>query len=360
MSACPRFIMIGERDPTTAKRTCIIAANMLYYAVSLGDEEVCMKSWTISESKNLTLVEADGQPTPHELKVKITDVVLTHTDIALYTGRDKAKLPVIPGRLAVGLVSENAGDNAYMKGTRVLLSPYRDGKVRGLDIDGYLSDYVIAPKDCVIALPESVKNDSAIFAELIAIALRAIDKMKVEEGEFVAIMGADDFCLIAAQIVDYYHAIPIVVANDEEGLDIATELGVTYVIDAGSTNVVERVRNITNGDMCECAIVESYSNKVQNGFNLTRKKGRVCIVGPDGYLGDLPADLHNVVAKSLSVTSVTNGGKNLPAAINFLATEAISTIGLPSRNIAFDAIPETFASASVAQLYGPLAIVKVD
>ena len=319
-----------------------------------------MKSWTISESKNLTLVEADGQPTSHELKVKITDVVLTHTDIALYTGRDKAKLPVVPGRMAVGLVSENAGDNAYMKGTRVLLSPYRDGKVRGLDVDGYLSDYVIAPKDCVIALPEGVKNDEAVFAELIAIALRAIDKLKVEEGEFVAIMGADDFCLIAAQIVDYYHAIPIVVSTDEDGLDIATELGVTYVIDAGTTGVVERVRNITNGTMCECAIVQSYSSKVQNGLNLTRKQGRVCIVGPDEYLGDLPADLHNVVAKRLSISSVTNGGKNIPAAINFLATNAISTVGLPARYVDFDNAAETFAAASVAQLYGPLAVVKVD
>lgn len=319
-----------------------------------------MKTWTITESKTIVAADVDGQPNESSIKVKLTNVVLTHTDFALYAGRDKGKLPVVPGRMAVGLVSETAGDTTYMKGERVLLSPYRDGKIRGLDIAGYLADYAVVPKDCITSLPEGIKNDDAVFVELIALALRAIDKLKVEEGEFVAIMGADDFCLIAAQIVDYYHAIPIVVSWDEDGLDMATELGVTYVIDATSSNVEQRVRNITNGAMCECAIVQSISSKVQNGLNLTRKKGRVCIVGPDEYLGDLPADLHNLVAKNLSVVSVTNGGKNIPAAINFLATGAITTEGLPYRKLNFATIDQAFAESGTAQLYGPLVVVKVD
>jgi len=319
-----------------------------------------MKTWTTTESKTIISSEADGQPSQSEIKVKITDVVLTHTDFALFAGRDKSKLPVVPGRLAVGLVSETAGDTSYMKGERVLLSPYRDGKIRGYDMPGYLSDYVLVPKDCVISLPEGIKNTDAIFAELIALALKAIDKLKVEEGEYVTIMGADDFCLIAAQIVDYYHAIPIVVSSDEEGLDMATELGVTYIIDSTGSNVEQRVKNITNGAMCECAIVQSYSSKVQNGLNLTKKQGRVCIVGPDEYLGDLPVDLHNLVAKRLSVSSVTNGGKNIPAAINFLATDAITTVGLPTRYLRFDTVDQSFAETTSAQLFGPLVVVRVD
>lgn len=319
-----------------------------------------MKFWTVTDAKTVQLSEAEQQPTSHELKVKLTDVVLTHTDVALFTGRDKGKLPIVPGRMAVGLVSENGGDNSHMKGERVLLSPYRDGAVRGLNIPGYLGDYAVAPKDCVLPLPEGIRNTDAVFAEQIALALRAIDKLKVEDGEFVAIMGADDFCLIAAQIVDYYHAIPIVVSSDEDGLDIATELGVTYIIDSGSFNVVERVRNITNGAMCECAIVQSYSNKVQMGLNLARKQGRVCIVGPDEYIGDLPADLKNVVAKRLSVSSVTNGGKNIPSAVNFLATNAITTVGLPCRSVPFDEVPRFLADAEVTQLFGPLTVVRID
>ena len=319
-----------------------------------------MKTWTTSDIKSIAAGETDGQPGAQEIKVKVTNVILTHTDFALYAGRDKSKLPVVPGRMAVGLVSETAGDTAYMKGERVLLSPYRDGKTRGYDMPGYLSDYAIVPRDCVISLPEGIKNSDAVFVELIALALRAIDKLKVEEGEFVAIMGADDFCLIAAQIIDYYHAIPIVVSSDEDGLDIATELGVTYIINTNNANAEQRVRNITNGAMCECAIVQSYSSRVQTGLSLTKKQGRVCIVGPDEYLGDLPVDLHNVVAKRLSVTSVTNGGKHIPAAINFLATNAITTVGLPAKYVDFETIDRTFAESSSAQLFGPLMVVNVD
>ena len=84
----------------------------------------------------------------------------------------------------------------------------------------------------------------------------------------------------------------------------------------------------------------------------------VCI--PDEYLGDIPVDLHNLVAKRLSVSSVTNGGKNIPAAINFLATNAITTVGLPTRYLSFDTVDQAFAETSSAQLFGPLVVVRVD
>ena len=140
-----------------------------------------MKVWTITENKNLQLNELEKTVGPDEVKVKVTNVTLGRADISLYLGHDKNRLPVVPGRMAVGLVSESGEHCPFMKGERVLLSPYRDGKIRGCDIDGYMGDYAVVSGDCVLSLPEGVSSREALFAENIALAIRAIDKIKVEE-----------------------------------------------------------------------------------------------------------------------------------------------------------------------------------
>lgn len=319
-----------------------------------------MKHWTIPESKTLAQVDVECTPGGGELKVKVTDVVLSHSDACLWAGKDKGKLPVVPGRIAVGLVSEMGEDARFMKGERVLLSPYRDGKIRGVDITGYLGDYVLTTKDCVLSLPEGITSRTALFAEATAMALRAVDKLKVEEGEYVLIYGADNLGLLVAQIVDYYHAIPIVVANTEEGLDLATELGVTYVIDRRRQNVEQRVRNITNGAMCECAVLPCEGSKIQVGLGLTRRLGRVCIIGPDDYVGEMNVDLKMLVAKRLTVSVVSNGGKNIPGAINLLATNAVHTATLPYIEVIESDIESVLQDFKPNQPFGTLTVCKMN
>lgn len=302
-----------------------------------------MKIWTITESKCLQQQEVERTVGENEVKVKVTDVTVSRSDIALYMGHDKARLPVVPGRMAVGLVSEAGEQCPFMKGERVLLTPYRDGKIRGCDIDGYLGDYAVVPGDCVLSLPEGVAASEAIFAEHIALALRAIDKIKVEQGEYVVIMGTKTFGLLAAQLVNFYHAIPIIIGNDAEDLELAADLGITYTINSDKQNVLQRVRDITNGLLCECAICTENGARIQQAFNLAKKMGRICLVGEDEFCREMNVDLKLVLSKRLSIVSVTNGGKNIPAAINMLATDAVSTDALPVVRVDFDTIDATYA-----------------
>ena len=55
-------------------------------------------------------------------KVKITKVMLTPEDFQTILGDDDVKYPIIPGRIAIGQITD-ASDSAYLqKGTRVSLS----------------------------------------------------------------------------------------------------------------------------------------------------------------------------------------------------------------------------------------------
>ena len=68
-----------------------------------------------------------------------------------------------------------------------------------------------------------------MFIYDISIALSIIDKLHVEKGEHVAIIGGTLFANILAQVVAYYQAVPIIIDDNEENLKLAKKCGVYYV-----------------------------------------------------------------------------------------------------------------------------------
>ncbi|MBQ9145639.1 MAG: zinc-binding dehydrogenase [Clostridia bacterium] len=319
-----------------------------------------MKALSIGTNQ-VEYVEIETPIEEGHIKVKVTLAAITHADVALSMGADKDKLPRIGGRIAVGLVSEAPESTGLMKGERVLLSPYRDGKVRGLDIDGYLSEYAVVPMDCVYPLPEGVTDRDAIFAELIAVAVRTIDKLNVQDGEYVTLLGTDYLSLILAQLVDYYHAIPIIVANEDEGLQLAQDMGLTYCIDKRTTDVLSRIRNITGGVMTDCTVFEGlHPVDPQLAIDATKMLGRICIVGTDGYIGPIQADLSNIMRKRIVLTGATNGGRNILTAINLLATEALHVDFFQPKTIDFEQAKDTLEILSTTPNFNGLVLCRID
>lgn len=319
-----------------------------------------MKVLTIDKANSLIEQERDGALHDNLVKVKVTSAVIAHSDIALLSGKDLSRLPIVPSRIAVGLVSESADDFGLRKGERVLLNPYRNGRICAMDIDGYLGDYAVLPLDCVHTLPEGVSDASAVFAEHIALAIRCLDKIKVEKGDYVAVLGTSHFSLLLAQLIDYYHAIPIVIGSDPAGLEMAADIGITYRIDLNTTDAVQRVNLITGGKLCDCTVLEGAAcTAPQLAFSLAKTLGRVCVAGIDSYIGRLSADLCTVLDKRLMVIGVTNGGKNIPSAINLLATGALHTALLPVDHTDYASVGDYMRSLT-GRGYNGITVCHID
>lgn len=108
-----------------------------------------MKIWQLLSPKNLTRADRETPP-PAEgyAKVKITRALLSEADAAVYSGAQKVKYPVVPGRYAVGQVVETGADAYFNKGDRVYLADCveNDETESGIDIagetrDGYYRDF---------------------------------------------------------------------------------------------------------------------------------------------------------------------------------------------------------------------------
>ena len=66
-----------------------------------------MKIWKILSPKVLTAEERpDNLTSDTQAKVKVTQLLLSGTELRAYTGNPKPKYPFVPGRFAVGVVGE--------------------------------------------------------------------------------------------------------------------------------------------------------------------------------------------------------------------------------------------------------------
>ena len=73
-----------------------------------------MKVWQLAYPHNLQHVTApDLKTTAGMVKVKITKALLCESDVAVYSGALKVKYPFVPGRFAIGQVTE-AGEGSFV------------------------------------------------------------------------------------------------------------------------------------------------------------------------------------------------------------------------------------------------------
>ena len=193
-----------------------------------------MKVWQLAYPHNLQHVTTpDLKRTENTVKVKITKALLSEADVAVYSGAVKVRSPFIPGRFAIGQVTEAEQDSFIRKGERVYLAGITedecapDGlKIAGETADGFYRDFVLAGVDDVYPLPSSVSDEAAFLIDAIALAEHVVDEMHVEAGQHILVIGGGLYGNILAQILIYHRAVPILADNNPERLARAKRSGI--------------------------------------------------------------------------------------------------------------------------------------
>ena len=220
-----------------------------------------MKVWQLAYPHNLQHVTApDLKLTDDKVKVKVTKALVTESDVAVYTGATKVKAPFIPGRFAIGQVTE-AGEDAFVKkGDRVYLAGVTedecapDGlRIAGETVDGFYRDFVLAGVDDVYPLPNSVSDEAAFLIDAIAMAEHVVDEMNIDAGQHVLILGGGLYGNILSQILIYHRAVPILADNNAERLARAKRSGIYYTFPNDDT-LKQNVLNVTGGKLAKFSV----------------------------------------------------------------------------------------------------------
>jgi 2-desacetyl-2-hydroxyethyl bacteriochlorophyllide A dehydrogenase len=234
---------------------------------------------------------------PDEAIIKIRRVGICGTDLHAFEGTQPFfSYPRILGHeLAGEIVSVES--SKFMAGDAVTIIPYFNCgvcvacraqkpncctsiKVAGVHTDGGMQEFFKVPAYSLVHA-DGLGMDELALIEPLAIGAHAIRRAKVEDSEFVIVIGAGPIGLGTMEFARIAGANVIAIDVNDLRLEFCNhKLGVQYTINAMKENAIERVREITGGDFATVVIDATGNLKaINNGINYLAHGGRYVLVG---------------------------------------------------------------------------------
>lgn len=300
-----------------------------------------MDNWILRGVRNLVKEAGETQEiTPTQVKVKVSHLLVSNFDALVFNGDIEAQYPKTIGRFAIGIVTE-VGENCYgvKKNDRVYLKSAlpcgeclscktgdsdecNEIKLAGRDFDGFLRDFVVCDYNDVAPLPDGIDILQGLCIELVGIAENIYDKLKLSEGQRVAVVGGDTLGNIIAQVLQYHKIIPIVIDNNQGNLERARRCGVYYAFPADD-EAVQNVAEATNGNMCDAAIYSTSSNlPVSLTARIVGNNTSIVFSGFSTMRSTIA--VRDILEKGLHVYGVTNAAGYCGAVINMMLHGAVN------------------------------------
>lgn len=313
------------------------------------------KPWSVEEKE----IEKP-QAKENEALLKIYAAGICGSDIGAFRGTNGlVSYPRVIGHELAGKILSIPKNNpkGLKVGDHVVVDPYlycghcypcsigrtnccTDLKVLGVHIDGGMSEYFAHPANMLIKVPEDMPWDILPMAEPLTIALHGLHRLQLKAGEHIAINGAGTIGLMAALTAIHYGAEPILIDLVEERLAFAKGLGVKYVINLKTDNLLEKISEYTNGRMAECVMEASGANSaIRATLDIVSYAGRIALTGWPKNETSLPTDM--ITKKELDVRGARTSAGEFEEAIDIIYHDQVPVRALLTKVISVDEAPET-------------------
>lgn len=147
------------------------------------------------------------------------------------------------------------------------------------------AEFITAPKNLVVRIPQGVEISEASTVALGAIAIQGIRRAMPTLGETVCVIGLGIIGQLTAQLLQANGCRVIGVDLDPAKIDIALRQGINEGLNPAVDDLLSVLSRMTGGQGADAVIVTAAtaSNTViSEAFQVCRKKGRVILVGDVG------------------------------------------------------------------------------
>jgi threonine dehydrogenase-like Zn-dependent dehydrogenase len=326
--------------------------------------------------RDVRVEEAPDPPPPRadEVLVKVTLAGICGTDAAEWASGPHLIPPtrnVVLGHEFTGtVIAAGAEVDGLRSGVRVVAgagmwcgrcAACRAGRTNlgriyytlGLQADGGLAEYVLVPARMCVPVPEGCSDHAAGMAQPLAVALHAVRRGGVDAGEPVVVIGVGGIGAFVVAAAKARGAAPLIAADIRPArLETARQLGADAAVDVRSADLLESVRELTDGD--GAALVVEATGKdgaAALAAACARRGGRVVVLGLPTKAQQLELARLTLAEIDLIASVAHVCPVDLPEAVETLATSELARI------VADRVIP---LEALVAEGLEPLAAGAVD
>jgi 2-desacetyl-2-hydroxyethyl bacteriochlorophyllide A dehydrogenase len=202
----------------------------------------------------------------------------------------------------------------------------------GIFCDGGLSDRILVPAECLVALPEGLDVDDACLVEPASVAWHGVQRAAIQAGERVVVVGGGSIGLLAVAAARSLGHEVAIEARHPHQVGAAEAFGAS--LPSGEYDVVIEAAGSESG-LARCA-------------ELARPGGRVIVLGV--YYGQVPVPGVATLVKELSWLGAMaygrhEGHREVEAAAAMLAGEPLIASTLITHRFSLDEAPEAFRVA---------------
>lgn len=238
-------------------------------------------------------------PGPGEVLLKVHRVAVCGTDIGGFLGKmPMFSYPRIPGHeLGVSVLAVGPGVTNVKVGDRCSVQPYincgkcytcRRGYTNccehnltlGVMCDGGLTERMILPAN-KLHTSATLTFDQLALVETLAIGCHAVDRGEPKTGETVLVIGAGPIGLSAMVFAKLSGSKTVVMDVNQQRLAFVRErMGISDTIQVGDGKELERLAELTNGQLADVVIDATGNNKsMVAALNFCAYKARLVYVG---------------------------------------------------------------------------------
>lgn len=298
---------------------------------------------------------------PGQSIIKIKRIGICGTDLHAYEGTQPYfEYPRILGHELAGDLVDLDQAHGFAVGDAVTIIPYfncgyciacRNGKpnccvsikVAGVHIDGGMVEYLSVPSSSLMH-NNGLGYDQLALVEPLAIGAHAVRRAAVQPDEFVLVVGAGPIGLGVMESARIAGGQVIAMDINEGRLGFCRDrLHLLHTINAGSGDVMERLRHITRGDMPTVVIDATGSLRaINNAFQYMAHGARYVLVGlQKGDIQFSHPEFHKREATLMSSRNATR--EDFASVMDAMKKGLIDPTTYITHRVKFDQVKDEFA-----------------
>jgi D-arabinose 1-dehydrogenase-like Zn-dependent alcohol dehydrogenase len=205
------------------------------------------------------------KPDAGHVRIKVQACGVCHSDVLTKEGLwPGIQYPRVPGHEVAGIVDElGAGVSEWKKGQRVGVGWHgghdntcrecrrgdfrncRNQKIAGISYDGGYQQYMVAPVEALVAIPESLSDVDA--APLLCAGITTYNALRHSgafPGDLVAVQGIGGLGHLGIQFANKFGYKVAAIGRGSENAALSKKLGANVYIDSKSTNAAEALQKL--------------------------------------------------------------------------------------------------------------------
>ncbi len=219
-----------------------------------------------SPGADFQIVEREiPEPGAGHVRIKVQACGVCHSDVLTKDGLwPGIQYPRVPGHEVAGIIDQvGAGVSAWKQGQRVGVGWHggqdntcrecrrgdfrhcRNVKVCGISYDGGYQQYMVAPVEALVAIPDSLRDVDA--APLLCAGITTYNALRHSgalPGDLVAVLGIGGLGHLGIQFANKFGYNVVAIGRGSENAVLAKKLGASQYIDSQSTNAARTLQEL--------------------------------------------------------------------------------------------------------------------